>query len=226
MDEYVSTINPTAQYLSPTPMTQPMVPNVAQDNYLRRSLPFGIAPRHYVEDADENATTLPPAPRDNIDNNPACTTCQTYTDPFKRGDCYMLYSPDQNLWGKACGVKNINWVRGNRFGSAYEPAKLWNKTEYRVEPPAVRRRNPDIVVPTSDYPNLDYFLQAYSEYKDYPYVDKKECGLPKYTYPYDLTDPQARSVIEKFGSMRHIGGGVSVIILAFVIFWFVLRKRL
>jgi hypothetical protein len=223
MDEYVNTINPTAQYISPVPLSKPIVEYVEKANYLKRSLPFGIAPMHI--EVDENDATLPPAPRDNLDTNPTCTSCKTYKNPYKKGDCYMLYNPDQNMWGKVCGVKNIDWVRGNRFGSAYHKEKLWNNTEYRVEPPAIRRRNPDMVVPTSDYPNLDYFNQAFNEYKDYPYFDKKECGLPTYTYPYDLTDPQARSVITE-GFTNGSYNVYIVVVLLLLILLFIFKRKL
>ncbi len=138
----------------------------------------------------------------------------------------MLYSPDQNIWGKSCGVKNINWVRGNRFGVGYYPEKLWNKTEYRVQPPAVRRRYTDIVVPSDDYPNQDYFLQAFSEYKDYPHIDKKECGLPEYTYPYLLTDKQSDiQITEGFGNMCMKGGmSITVVLIILAIMYFILKK--
>ena len=186
MEKYISQIIPKAEYVSPSALTKPPTSLVEQPNDLARTIPFSIAPKHYIDAFDEYDTTLPPTPRNNVDNDPACTNCTKYKDPFHRGDCMMLFSPDQNMWGEVCGNKNVDVIRGNQFGTGYEPERLWGKKMYEETPPVVRKRNPDVVVPTSDYPTLDYFYTAFDQYKGYPFVRKEDCGLPEYTFPYNI----------------------------------------
>src|ERR1700693_1560179 len=122
--------------VSPVSMKEPRVGNVAEPNFLNRNTNFGIAPTHSAPRLSATNTTLSPSPRNNVDNNPACVDCKNYIDPpFKRNKCYMLYSPQQNIWGQVCGDggSNANWVRGNRFGDSYEYSKVFNRDPYDID---------------------------------------------------------------------------------------------
>ena len=114
MDNILDTKYPKSKTISPAVMSTPQVEDVPQGNYLKRILNFAKAPEHYKAKYPSYCTTLPPSPKNNIDNDPACVTCNKYPNrPFKRGKCYMLYSPQQNSWCTFCGDggSNSNWVR-------------------------------------------------------------------------------------------------------------------
>ena len=145
MDNIIDLNFPKAKTVSPASLRQPRVGNVPSDNFLNRNTNFGISPEHNVPILPEMYTTLPPSPKNNIDNNPACSKkCSRFPDrPFKRNTCYMMYSPTQNIFGPVCGDgnnggrggSNANWVRGNRFGDSYEYSKVFNRDPWNVNVP-------------------------------------------------------------------------------------------
>lgn len=201
MDNLLSTIFPKAKTLSPAVIKSPEVTNVTQPNYLNRRLNFAMAPPHYKSNDPAYCTTLPPSPKDNIDNNPACVTGNKYPNrPFKRGKCYMLYSPQQNIWGPVCGDGgyNANWARGNRFGVDYQYKKIYNRPDYGVDVPKFIKKNPVLVSYSPFYPFPDYYVRYNPKYKSYPYVDKYIKGHPRIVYPYATLNKNAQTVVEGF----------------------------
>ncbi len=234
MDNLLSTNFPQSKTISPAVMAKPAVENVPSSNYLNRRLNFAKAPPHYRSRNLDYATTLPPSPRNNITNNPACVTCNKYPNqPFKRGKCYMLYSPQQNIWGPVCGDGgyNANWVRGNRFGVDYQYDKVFHRQDYGVDVPRFIKKNPVIVSNSPYFPFDDYNLRFNPKYKSYPYVKNFIKGMPTYTYPYaTLSQPTKTNVcpsniVEGFSNRREnklIIFGILILIM-FIFFYYMRR---
>lgn len=188
MDNLISTVFPNPTQLSPKTMNAPPVSSAPTGNPLNHQTNHGIAPPHY-RDADgySACNTLPPSPKDHITNDPACVDCKKYPlTPFKRNKCYMLYSPQQNMWGPVCGDggSNGNWVRGNRFGVNYEFNNIFKRPDYGIDVPKYKKSNPVLVSYSPFYPFPDYYNRFDKDYKSYPYENKYIRGRPYINYPY------------------------------------------
>jgi len=214
MDNLINTDFPNAKTISPVAMNKPPVENVPEGNYLNRKLNFAKAPPHYKSKYPSFCTTLPPSPKDHLTHDPACTKCNKYPNrPFTRDQCYMLYSPQQNIWGPVCGDggSNANWVRGNQFGVDYQYNKVFKRDNYAVDVPKFTKKNPVLVSDSPFYPFPDYGVRFNPEYKSYPYVNDYIKGKPTITFPY-LT-------IENFDNM---GNNTFYMILNLMIIFIVL----
>ena len=202
MDNLISTILPQSKTISSMAMNEPTTPNVPSGNFLNRKNNHGIAPNPYHDVSLEYCTTLPPSPKDHIDNDPACVDGKKYPfQPFKSDSCYMLYSPQQNMWGPVCGSggSNADWVRGNRFGVSYQPSNLAAK-RYAIDTPKFLKKNPVVVNNSPFYPYPDYRLRKSDDYKTYPYENSyTNDGLPTYVYPYTTLN-KSPVIIEGFGN--------------------------
>lgn len=208
MDNLLSTAFPDPKTISPVSMKKPAVENVPEGNYLDRRLNFAKAPSHAKSIYPDYCTTLPPSPKDHLTNDPACTTCNKYPNrPFKRDQCYMLFSPQQNIWGPVCNSSNANWVRGNQFAVDYDYDAIHKKQDYAVEVPKFVKENPTIVSNSPFYPFPDYGVRFDPEYKSYPYTNNYIKGMPTFTFPY-LT-------IENFGNMS--GSGLTIFLNLIII---------
>ena len=212
MDNLLSTNFPSGKTISPMSMKQPVngrgllnfsrdynIATAPDDNYLKRVLNAGKSPKHYAKDGLDYATTLPPSPKDNITNDPACVTCNKYPNrPFKRGRCYMLYSPQQNIWGPVCGDggSNANWVRGNRFGVDYEYDKIYNRDSFGIDVPRFIKKNPVIVSDSPYFPFPDYGIRFNPKFTSYPYYQNYVKGNPTYTFPYAPINTQGETQVE------------------------------
>lgn len=230
----LNTLYPEPKTISPAVMSKPIVENVPSDNYLGRTLNYARAPEHYKSNELEYCTTLPPSPKNHLTQNPTCTkSCKFPNRPFKRDKCYMLYSPQQNIWGKVCGSggSNANWVRGNRFGVDYQYDKIFNRQNYAVDVPRFNKKNPIMVSDSPYYPFEDYPLRFNPDYKSYPYENNYIAGKPTYTYPYATLNKATRtsvcpSVIEGFGEVRGYPIMWLIILLTFVIVFMIYGKKL
>ena len=202
MDNIIDLNFPNPKTVSSVSMKEPPVGAVASDNYLNRTRNYGIAPAHSVRALSAINTTLSPSPRNNIDADPACTTCRNYPDrPFKRDNCYMIYSPEQNIWGPVCGDggSNANWNRGNRFGDSYEYSKVFNRDPYDINTPKFIKQNPTIIMDSPFYKFPDFDARFDRKYKSFPYENNyTEDGKPTYVYPYDNAGIVVK---EGFGNM-------------------------
>lgn len=216
MDKLLSTIYPDPKTISPAALKKPQVSAVPDNFYLNRKLNFAIAPPHYQKSAPDCCTKLPPSPKDNIADNPACVRSACFPNrPFKRGKCYMLYSPQQNIWGPVCGDGgyNANWVRGNRFGVDYQYKKVFNRPDYAVDVPRFAKKNPVLVSDSPFYPFPDYGLRFDPKYKSYPMINPYIRGHPTINYPYSILNKNAGvkvtdfSLIENFCGKEHFFGG-------------------
>lgn len=213
MNNLLSTLYPSPKTISPTVLSKPVVENVPSNNYLHRTLNYATAPTHSRSSNADYCTTLPPSPKDHLTHDPTCTkSCKFPNRPFKRGKCYMLYSPQQNIWGPVCGDggSNANWVRGNRFGVDYQYDTVFNRKDYAVDVPRFNKKNPILVSDSPYYPFKDYPLRFDPKYKSYPYKNNYIDGKPTYMYPYEtLAKPTRTQVcstnIETFGNIEQFG---------------------
>ncbi len=234
MDNLLSTVFPNAKTISPVSMAEPPVGNVPSSDFLNRRSNFAKAPPHYRSRDLDYRTTLPPSPKNNITNNPACVTCNKYPNrPFKRGKCYMLYSPQQNIYGPVCGDGgyNANWARGNRFGVDYQYDKVFHRQDYGVDVPRFIKKNPVIVSNSPYFPFGDYGLRFNPKYKSYPYVNNYIKGKPTYTYPYATlsqptkTDVCPSNVVEGYKNIGNKGYKmVILIVIILIILYFVMQR--
>lgn len=192
MNNILSTKFPSAKTISPVSLPEPPAPKVPSGNDLSRKLNYGIAPPHYRSISHKKnqdyCTTLSPSPRDNVDNDPACVDCNKYPNrPFKKNKCYMLYSPQQNIWGPVCGDANNDsdkWTRGNRFGVDYEYDKVFRRQDYAVDVPRFIKKNPVLVNTSPYFPIPDYNIRFNPKYKSYPYENNYIKGYPTMVFPY------------------------------------------
>ncbi len=221
MDNLLSTKYPEPKTISPAVMSKPEVEDVPSGNYLNKVLNYAKAPPHYESRYPEYCTTLPPSPKNNITNDPACINCNKYPNrPFKRGKCYMLYSPQQNIWGPVCGDggSNANWVRGNRFGVDYQYDKVFNRQDYGVNVPRFIKKNPVIVSNSPYFPFPDYGVRFNPKYKSYPYTNNYIGGKPTFTFPYATLSPGTKTTVEGFGNMGDdMSGLLGLLILGVVV---------
>ena len=187
MDNLVSEIIPNSKTISPITINKPEVQNVPENNNLHRRLNYAIAPEHNKY-TNKLCSTLSPSPKNNITTDPACSNHKNYPNrPFKRDECYMVYSQKQNIWGPVCGDgfgSNGNWTRGNNFAVDYDGEKLYNKPDYAVNVPNFKKKNSLLVSDSPFYPFPDYNVRNDPEYKSYSYVDNYIKGKPVITYPY------------------------------------------
>jgi len=239
MDNILDTRFPDPKTISPAALPKPPTSKVPTANDLDRKRNYAIAPPHYKSDKLDYMTTLPPSPKDNIDNNPACVNCNKYPNrPFKRGKCYMLYSPSQNIWGPVCGDGgyNANWVRGNRFGVNYEYDKVFKRKNFGINVPRFIKKNPVLVSDSPYFPIPDYWVRFNPKYKSYPYVnnytgtlvnlnkaenEKYPKGYPTMTFPYSpLGNNTQTTVSEGFTNMdqNNMNLVMTMIVLAILIF--------
>lgn len=188
ISDLINTIIPKSEKILPISLPIINTPNVPDDDYLRFKTNFGKSPEHqkYLR----KCATLTPSPRNNIDNNPACQPSKYFPlEPFKRDECYMLFSPQQNIWGPVCGgADNGNWVRGNQFATNYDYQKIFNGPLYEVDVPKFTKKNPVIVSDSRYFPFEDYYNRFNPKYKSYPYVNNYLTGQPFYDYPYDIVE--------------------------------------
>lgn len=221
MDNLLSTAFPESKTISPVAMQKPQVENVPEGNYLNRRLNFAKAPDHYKAKYPSYCTTLPPSPKDHLTHDPACTKCNKYPNrPFKRDKCYMLFSPQQNMWGPVCGDggSNANWVRGNRFGVDYQYDKVFKRQDYAVDVPRFIKKNPVLVSDSPFYPFPDYLKRFNPKYKSYPYENNYIKGKPTITYPY-LT-------VENFGNMGDNNFSMVLNLVIIIIVLFIMYRYL
>ncbi len=204
MDALLSTVFPEPQRISPVALNKNPVSRVASENYLKRKLSHGIAPKHNRHRWPSYCTTLPPSPKDDLTTDPACSTCHRFPKrPFKRDTCYMLYSPQQNIWGPVCGDGgyNANWTRGNRFGVDYDFYKVFRRPEYRIDGAQYAQKNPVIVSHSKYFPLLDFYNKYRPEHKTFPYFQKYALnGQSKYVYPYNILGKKSPVLKEGFAS--------------------------
>lgn len=206
MDNLLSTVFPLSKTIVPVSLPSDPAPKVPSGNYLDRKNSFGKAPPHWEPTEPMYKTTLPPSPKDNIANDPACVKSAKFPNrPFKRNQCYMLYSPQQNMWGPVCGDGgyNANWSRGNRFGVDYEFKKVFNRPTYAIDVPKMKRNNPVFVSNSPYFPYGDFYLRFNKKYKSYPYVDNYVKGKPTWTFPYAVLNKNAGVVVEGFGNREN-----------------------
>lgn len=221
MNNLLSTSFPEPKTISPVSLSKPSVQNVPSDNYLNRRLNFAKAPSHARSADLDYCTTLPPSPKDHLTHNPSCVSSKAFPNrPFKRGKCYMLYSPQQNIWGPVCGDggSNANWVRGNRFGVNYEYDKVFHRQDYAVDVPRFNKKNPVLVSDSPYYPFKDYPLRFDPKYKSYPYENNYIKGKPTFMYPYATLDKPTRTVIEGFTNRQYTNLWVTVMLIIIIIF--------
>lgn len=206
MDKLLNTIFPNPKTISPAALKKTEVSTVPDNFYLNRKLEYAISPSHFIKSAPNCCTTLPPSPKDNIADNPACVRSACFPNrPFKRGKCYMLYSPQQNIWGPVCGDGgyNANWVRGNRFGVDYQYKKVFNRPDYAIDVPKFSKKNPVLVSDSPFYPFPDYGLRFDPKYKSYPYVTPYIKGHPTIRYPYSIINKNAGVKISDYGFVEN-----------------------
>lgn len=188
MDNLISTAFPDPKNVSPAVMQNPIVENVPEGNYLNRILNFAKAPPHYKSIYPNHCTTLPPSPKNHLTNDPACVKCNIrYSNqPFAEDKCYMLYSPEQNIWGPVCGSggSNANWARGNDFAVDYDYDKMYKRDEYEVKVPKLVKENPTLVANSPFYPFPDYNVRFDPKYGSYPYINNYIDGQPTIRYPH------------------------------------------
>jgi hypothetical protein len=216
--------------ISPISLSKKSTQKIPNDNYLKRILNYGIAPPHFRSRELDYCTTLPPSPKNNIDNDPACIKCKKYPNrPFKRKKCYMLYSPQQNIWGPICGDggSNANWIRGNRFGVDYEYDKIFKRQDYEINLPRFIKKNPVLVSDSPYFPLPDYGKRFNPKYKSYPYTNNYINGKPTITYPYATLDKKTKTTIENFRNISKLNKRnnlliiIIILVLIFVIFLYI-----
>ncbi len=245
MNNLVNTIYPSPKIISPVALERPpALDKVERPNDLKRVKKQAIAPIHNARKCyhDRNAsptycTTLPPSPKDHIDNDPACSTCKRYPyRPFKRDTCYMLYSPQQNMWGPVCGDGgyNANWVRGNRFGVDYTHKNVFKRDDYILDMEKYNKKNPVIVSNSPYYPLTDYCIRNDPNYSSYPYYKNFALGQPTYIYPYTTIQENTdiRTVEGFEGDMKTtsdatygFGFGMVVVLIILAILYFMRNKN-
>lgn len=226
MNQLLSTAFPEPKTISPASMSKPTVENVPSGNYLNRVLNYAKAPSHARSADLDYCTTLPPSPKDHLTHNPTCTKGVKFPNrPFKRGECYMLYSPQQNIWGPVCGSaeqggSNSNWVRGNRFGVNYEYDKIFKRDDYAVDVPRFNKKNPVLVSDSPYYPFQDYPLRFNPKYKSYPYENNYIKGKPTISYPYSTLDnPTKTVVVEGFSNKEYTNWWVMIMLIIIILFF-------
>jgi hypothetical protein len=220
MENILTTNFADSKTISPAAFPTPGWSAVPQPNNLSRRLNAAIAPPHYqISDV-----FLPRSPKDDLTNNPACVISSVSEKPFKRDDCYMLFSPAQNIWGKICGSggSNANWVRGNTFAVDYDRDKLYDSQKYMVDVPPfakIPEKNPTLVSDSPFYPFPDYNMRFLPQYKSYPYSGSQYIGgHPTIRYPYQIED---------FENMNSTGFTISFIVFIVIIvliLWFIMKK--
>ena len=209
MDNIIRTVFEGPTKISPVPYHEQATPRVPNDNDLSRKRDGAIAPPHNRyqgeswNDWPSYCTTLPPSPKDSLNlanGDPACSTCTPGWNPperpFKRDTCYMLYSPQQNMWGPVCGDAgyNANWARGGRFGADYGYEKVFRQKDWQVGSPDFIKKNPVVVANSPYFPMTDVatLSQTAPGYKSYPTGQNyAPNGQPAYIYPYSVINKES-----------------------------------
>lgn len=225
MDNIINTMFPSPTKLAPIPVSQHSVEGLPlpSDNFLDRVYNFGKAPTPvlvkngghvrcntsvYDKATGPTGTTLSPSPRNNVNDDPACVKCNKYAErPFKKGQCQMMYSPEQNTWGPVCdSSSNGDWVRGNQFSVSYDHDKIFGGDKYDMSMPRFIKKDPVIVNNSPFYPYPNYDMKYNKDYYTYPYFNNFFKGKPTYKIPNVMLDDYSdansniyKGIYENFG---------------------------